>query len=318
MPVYYSLIAAVLPILIYLFLIWKFDKYDREPVWLVLQNFFWGAVGAVIFGYIGNSIFSFCTSLFIRDPKLLDITGTILGAPLIEEITKGAFFLITFSNRKFDNITDGIVYGAAIGLGFGMTENFLYFWTYGKDMETWLGLVVIRTLFSAVMHCTSTASLGAFLGYSKYNSIFTKLLLPPLGFALAVIIHFTWNLTVTFENTFVIGLVFMIVIILLLISAYIFSLKNERTIITEGIKDEVEKGLIPHSHLEFLLKPENKKYAPFDKKVSKAYKKCAVTLAFRKKQVQTASGRQKKFCINDIDILRYKIQSILEAHTDGN
>jgi len=317
MPVYYSILAAILPITFYLFLIWKFDKYDREPVNLVLQNFLWGAVGAVIFGYLGNSLFSFFASFVTKDEKLLDIMGTILGAPIIEEITKGAFFLITFSNKKFDNLTDGIVYGGAIGLGFGMTENFLYFWSFGKDIETWLGLVIIRTLFSAVMHCISTASLGAFLGYSKYNSFFVKLLLPPLGFALAVIIHFTWNLTVTFQNTMVIGMLFMVIIILLLISAYVFSLKNEWSIIKQGIIEESEAGLIPGEHVNFLLNPRKNTLPSLSKKLSKLYKNYAVTLAFRKKQVVTAAGRQKAFCLKDIENLRSNIHSILEAQS-GN
>jgi len=162
MPVFASALAAFLPIAFYLFFVWKFDRFDREPVGLYLKHFLWGAVGAILLALAGSFIFSFFLSFSIHDPGIRHRTETIIVAPFIEEITKGMFLLFTISNRKFDNITDGIVYGGAIGLGFGMTENFTYFLTYGKTFDNWLMLVLVRTSFTAVMHCVATASFGAF------------------------------------------------------------------------------------------------------------------------------------------------------------
>jgi len=51
----------------------------------------------------------------------------VLVAPLVEETTKGIYLFKTAKGFEIDNITDGLVYGGAIGLGFGMTENFFYF-----------------------------------------------------------------------------------------------------------------------------------------------------------------------------------------------
>ena len=106
--------------------------------------------------------------MFITNPQWAVV------APFVEEITKGAFLLFTIRSNKFDNITDGIVYGGAIGLGFGMTENFLYFILYGNTLVNWITIVIIRTLFSAVMHCVATATFGAFLAYSKYKKTLVK------------------------------------------------------------------------------------------------------------------------------------------------
>ncbi len=130
-----SALAAIIPMIIYLLVIWRFDRYDREPFGLVLQNYLWGALGAIFFAIIGSSIITSGLSILIHDQTQLNHAETIFVAPFVEEITKGIFLLITFSNKKFDNITDGIVYGGAIGLGFGMTENFLYFhsfWNYSS------------------------------------------------------------------------------------------------------------------------------------------------------------------------------------------
>lgn len=317
MSVYYSLAAAVFPMLFYLFLIWKFDRYDREPVPLVLRNFLWGAVGAVFFAYIGNSLFTFFVSILTKNKNLVDLSSTIFGAPVIEEITKGLFLLLTFSNKKFDNLTDGIVYGGAIGLGFGMTENFLYFLSYGNDLSAWLSLVIIRTLFSAVMHCVCTATFGAFLGYSKYRSIYVKILLPPLGLVLAMFIHFTWNLSVSFQTTYLMGIMFMIVIIAVLVSAFVFSLKNESKFIHEELQHEVKLGVIPEEHLDFLICKKQQLENLTDRKTKKNYRKNAITLAFRKNQLSTSSGAQKKFCMIEIEKLRYNIKSVLEPQ-NGN
>jgi len=173
-----SALAAIIPMGIYMFLIWWFDRYDREPFKMVLNNYLWGSLGAVVLTLIISGSFSKVFSFFILEPDQLRRVETIIIAPIVEEIIKGAFLLITVSSFKFDNMTDGIVYGGAIGLGFGMTENFFYFISFGQTVEQWLILVIIRTLFSAVMHCVSTATLGAFIGYAKFKKSFIKYSFP--------------------------------------------------------------------------------------------------------------------------------------------
>ena len=161
-----SAIAALVPMFVYLLLIWRLDQYDREPFILVIRNYLWGALGAIFFALVGSYILSFFVSIFVHNTERLIRIETLVIAPIVEETTKGIFLFLTISSRKFDNMTDGIVYGGAIGLGFGMTENFLYFIANAGSFTTWVSLVIIRTLFTAVMHCVSTATLGAFLGYA--------------------------------------------------------------------------------------------------------------------------------------------------------
>ena len=68
------------------------------------------------------------------------IAAVLMIAPIVEEIAKALFLLYIISKKDFDNITDGLVYGAAIGLGFGMSENIFYFVTYGTTVENWIFL----------------------------------------------------------------------------------------------------------------------------------------------------------------------------------
>ena len=122
--------------------------------------------------------------------------------PLIEEPSKAIVLLAVAMSRRFDNTTDGFVYGAATGLGFGMTENFLYFTSVGEtgDLAGWVGTIVVRTLYSALMHAAASSCVGAALGFAKYRGWSSRFTVPPLGLLIAMGIHFTWNGLLTLED----------------------------------------------------------------------------------------------------------------------
>ncbi len=306
-----SFFAAVLPMLFYLLLIWKFDSYDREPFGLVLQNYLWGAFGAIILTLAASTSLSTILSFLVEDSVVRGHAETILIAPFVEEITKGMFLFVTVSNKKFDNITDGIVYGGAIGLGFGMTENFLYFISYGTTLSNWILLVIIRTLFSAVMHCVATATFGAFLGYAKFTSGILKILLPLLGMSIAMFIHFAWNASVSFESTAMLGFVFMIFTVAIFIVVFSVSLMSERKIIFRELFEESEEGLIPFEHLPFLNSSRRNSFGWVDENIRKLYIRAAITLAFRKMQYKTSMGFNRSYYQKEVDYYRNYIQSLL-------
>lgn len=306
-----SALAAIIPMSIYLFLIWKFDRYDREPFKLVLINYLWGALGAIVLALIGSLIITLILSLFIKNPLQLTRFSSVVVAPIVEEITKGFFLLITVSNKKFDNITDGIVYGGAIGLGFGMTENFFYFITYANSVPSWIMLVIVRSLFSAVMHCVSTATLGAFFGYAKFKPTGQKLFFGFWGLMFAMGIHSIWNLSLSFEKMAPLGFLFMFISVIVFIITFSLSLKGERKIIYNELKEEADNGLIPRIHLEILSSPQREKTGWLDEKIRKIYIKSATTLAFRKMQSRNSSGLSKMYYLNDVDNYRNFISKLL-------
>jgi len=312
-----SALAAVIPMLIYLLIIWKFDRYDREPFGLVLQNYLWGALGAIFFAIIGSSIITFLLAFLIHDKAQLENAETIFVAPLVEEITKGIFLLITFSNKKFDNMTDGIVYGGAIGLGFGMTENFLYFVAFGTTPAAWLTIVTIRTLFSGVMHCVATASFGAFLGYAKFKNIFYKITFPIIGIFIAIFIHFAWNFSVSFKATTLLGFLFMIFTVIIFFIIFSVSVLSERKIIYNELLEEAMEGIIPLDHLEYLNSPKRNKLGWVDESIRKLYIRAATTLAFRKMELKNSSGSSKEFYKKDVEYYRSFIHNLLaKTHLD--
>jgi hypothetical protein len=240
----------------------------------------------------------------------MDLSGAIITAPLIEESTKGIFLVMMAFTKKFDGVVDGVVYGGAIGLGFGMTENFLYFISFGTDLQSWFMLVVIRTLFSAVMHCMSMATFGGFIGYAKFKPAIFKVILFPAGIFVAMFLHFTWNLTVSFGETTLIGMAFMVIYTFSIIALFQVALYLEGKTITRELHEESNNGVIPAEHMNFLpFVSRRNRHGWCSVGVNqKEYVRTAIELALRKYQFKNSKGASQKVYQRDVENLRYKIQ----------
>jgi len=300
MPIMYSFIAALIPAVGYSLFIWKMDKYDREPLSQIIIHFIWGALGATILSIIFSPILLFPFTLVSSNTKIINIS-TVLIAPGVEEFFKGLFLIYSINNKKFDNLTDGLVYGGAIGLGFGMTENFLYFITYGDTLNSWATLVVIRSGFSAVTHLLSTASFGAMLGLAKFSSV---------GFSLAIFIHAVWNFSVSFEFTYLFGFLFIIISLIVFLVIFNLSLRSEINLILAELTEESESGLIPLEHLTLIASKNifSKKW--IKNNIRNNYTKSLVSLAFRKAQLKNSTGKKKEYIENELMLLRSYIENI--------
>ncbi len=312
-----SLFAAIIPMVAYLIIIWRIDRYDREPFSLLIINYIYGAVGAILLAIIGSGLVTGLLSYIMNNEEMILRFQTIIVAPVVEETTKGFFLFLMIANKKFDNITDGIVYGGAIGLGFGMTENFFYFLFYSQSFSGWLTIVIIRTLFSGVMHCVSTGTLGAFLGYAKFKPKIVKITFPIAGLAIAMFIHFLWNLSVSLESTAILGFLFMIFTIAVFITVFSISVLGEKKIIFRELLPETESGLIPHSHLNILNSGKRNKLGWIDESIRKLYISAATTLAFRKMQARNSSGLSKNYYEQDIEHYRTFIRNLLSGIRPG-
>lgn len=309
--IFISALAAAIPMILYMIVLWRLDKYEREPFKYVFASFLWGAAGAIILASLASWILTEGAHLFIRSAAIDRLLGPLVFAPLIEESTKGLFLIFLVRSRVFDNITDGLVYGGAIGLGFGMTENFLYFITYGNSLGSWLLLVFVRTSFSAVMHCISTASLGTFLAVAKFGKGWTKASAPIIGFFIAVTIHFIWNFTVSFRITLLLGVLFIMFAVTAFITVFLMSVYNERRIILKELDEEVKANLLPEGHLSIVASRQRYEKGWIDEAVRKDYVKALIRLAFRKMQFRQTSGKEKEYYAAEIELYRSYIRDLL-------
>jgi len=122
-----------------------------------------------------------------------------ISAPIVEELAKALGLLLLFwlLRAEFDNMRDGFVYGALVGLGFTWFEAPLYV-TQGYaefGVAPWgMQLGWRYALFGFGGHAMFTGIFGAFLGFAmQTRRRWLKLLAPLLGLLLGIAAHFLNN-----------------------------------------------------------------------------------------------------------------------------
>lgn len=198
------LVVSVALLLVVVAAVWWIDRYDREPLHLVAFIFLWGASIAPVASVMASGALArFFGGSFMG--LGVDPIGVLFPGPFIEEIAKAVgLLLIVLLTNKFDNPTDGVVYGTAVGLGFAVTENLFY--AFGAisirgGIEGILMLVGGRTLLVAGIHALSSATFGGFLGYAVLSvKKAARLGWVSAGLVLAIALHTAWNMAVLYAG----------------------------------------------------------------------------------------------------------------------
>lgn len=252
--IFVSLVVAVAPMIAMVFFIWWLDRYDREPLKYVFGAYLWGGFGAVFLSIVGTEIGIKAFGEIIYNSGF-DFTAVVI-APFIEELMKGlvVFFLLRY--RQFDNVTDGLVYGAASGLGFGMTENFLYFIQLAGPNPgyDWLNLLFIRSIMTANMHCAASATFGAGISMLKDNGV-KGLRRVFVFYLMAVFLHGAWNYLVTSRVAAYWGLAVMLLFtyIVIIFIIFILEIRRERKQRESILLEEFDIGVLPLAYKKVLM-----------------------------------------------------------------
>lgn len=191
---------AVVQTLVLLLLIRFLDLYEHEPFSGVAAMALWGAIGATALSILGNRVVGDLLS-----PKIAVVFGAAISAPVVEELAKGialiaAFAATAWAHRKFGimrmgGVTDGIVYGAAVGIGFAFTEDIHYLLVVASQhgLDEGLALFLSRRDFfgtGALHHAIFTAAFGAGLGLATWGlKVGRRVIWAILGLALAITLH---------------------------------------------------------------------------------------------------------------------------------
>ncbi len=248
-----SLLATAIPALAYITIIWWLDRYEREPLWLLTVTFLWGAVPAIILALIAQIVLDYPFELL--GPGLVSSVGTYgITPPLTEETVKALAVLGIFLlyRREFDNVLDGIVYGALVGFGFSVTEDLFAFLgaLFTEGWGSWGMTVLLRVGLYALNHSFFTACTGAALGYARLSrETWKKVLVPLLGLGAAMAFHSLHNLGAVFaEQTACLSLVFATLVdwggVLVLLLIMLLTTRQERLWIVAQLREEVSRGVI--------------------------------------------------------------------------
>lgn len=256
----FGMSAATLLALPYLAVILWLDRNEPEPPWLLATAFAWGAVGATALSMLGNGIIGGCFVGLLGDGALARQATVSLSAPFVEELAKGIALLaiyVLFRNH-FDNVLDGIVYGALVGLGFAVFENFTYYMKPDQFAGTLVSIWMRGIVSAPGTHICFTAITGAFVGFFRVRREgVARWGLLVLGVMLAMFAHFCWNtLTMFFTRGSLLAdmtigvplaVVFLQVPFLSMVAVTAaLALRHERGIIETYLSSEVPPVLHPN------------------------------------------------------------------------
>jgi RsiW-degrading membrane proteinase PrsW (M82 family) len=301
--------VAFLPVPFYLALVLWMDRNEREPTWMIVMTFCWGACVAVFIALILNSI----GELVVADAfgkEVGELYGFSISAPVVEESAKGLVLFIIYrrARSEFNGVLDGIVYAAIVGLGFAATENVLY---YGRgimedlqdhrlfssdDIGVSLGTFIVRGVFSPFAHPLFTAMTGIGLGIaSRSTKPSTRFWAPVLGLLGAIFLHSLWNTSAIFGAVFVAVYLFVLVPLFVgLLFVIRGTLQRERRTIGQYLSYSVQQGDLTPGELHVLTDGRLRKLALREAKAiagkegrgrRRTYHQAAAELAFLRERI---------------------------------
>jgi RsiW-degrading membrane proteinase PrsW (M82 family) len=181
----------------------RLDRNHKEPWRLVLVAAAWGAIVATSLVVWGETIWESSAQHSLVPGPGLD-TSLAFMAGILEELAKGLAVLLLFlvMRDEFDDVVDGIVYGAAVGLGFNFLESISYMtnlysifnvegFGWAAAAIQWYGRQVLGLFFG---HATYTAFIGAGVGIARQlPNLRQKVFAIVGGFIVAIAAHFSWD-----------------------------------------------------------------------------------------------------------------------------
>ena len=193
-------------------------------------------------------------SPFIAEDLSLEaalVEGAVI-APVVEEVVKALvlWWLFTWKRHEFDGPLDGLIYGALIGFGFAMTENFFYFiGAFGEGgFVNLTAVIILRSVIFGLNHAFYTGLTGIGFGLARTSrSRLARFVWIAAGLSAAILVHSLHNLGTALSAITLAGFGLSLSIaaggLCLLVAAVILAWSHERSIIRTELADEVGSTL---------------------------------------------------------------------------
>jgi len=155
---------AVLPAIILAIVILIYDRFDKEPMKLLLKLFLFGAIAtlpSIVVGTVGEWLNVFGGSVLGAA-----FTAYIVVALPEEFFKRWAVMRNAFNHSAYNERLDGIVYCAFSALGFAALENLMYVLT---QYATNPSIVWTRAILSVPAHFMLGITMGYYLSLAKFS-----------------------------------------------------------------------------------------------------------------------------------------------------
>ena len=160
------ILAAVVPAIALLVIVYRADRLEPEPVGLVASLALAGVVSTLL-ASLAEQLGDVALSYFIPEGTLGYEIIMYFGIVAFAE--EGFKYLVlkkrSWNSPHFNCIFDGVVYAVSVSLGFALWENIGYVLSYG------LGAAVARALTAVPGHACFGVFMGAWYGFAKKRAL---------------------------------------------------------------------------------------------------------------------------------------------------
>ncbi|MCA9723963.1 MAG: intramembrane metalloprotease PrsW, partial [Kurthia sp.] len=132
------------------------NQMATEPRKTLLQSFIYGAILTFPIMFL---------QYVFKEEQVFQhiIVQDVFFTGVIEEFFKWIFLiLVIYHHVEFDDPYDGVLYGAAVSLGFATVENVIYLMSYGMDTA------FLRAILPVSSHALFGVVMGYYLGKAKF------------------------------------------------------------------------------------------------------------------------------------------------------
>lgn len=258
-----GLVVALVPFAIVLVAVRLVDRWEPEPLSLVILAVAWGAIAAVGFALLVDLMLS--NALGGGDSEARDVLRTVVQAPIVEELGKGIGLLLLFATarRAFDGPVDGVVYGALVGAGFAFTENIQYFAiSYIEGgAENLTTTFFVRGILSPFAHAMFTAVTGFALGLAARRGVGVGQAMGTwlIGLLGAIALHALWNGSAMFGDFFQLYIVLQVPLFVGFILGVLALRREEARLTRARLGDYAVAGWFTPQEVEMLATPAGRR-----------------------------------------------------------
>lgn len=175
---------ALLPVIVLMIYIYRQDKYEKEPIKLLLKVFFLGTLCAIPAIILESLLSAFAPGCDF--PVFNGLYNGFVVAGFSEELCKLLMLRkAIWKNKDFNEYFDGIVYAAFVSLGFAGLENVMYVFNQ-TDFYQAISTGAVRAVMSVPGHFLFAVVMGYYFALAKFQpehrsaNMFKALLYPAL------------------------------------------------------------------------------------------------------------------------------------------
>jgi protease PrsW len=266
-PAGIGLTLALLPIPALLAGVLYLDRLEPEPPGALVFVFAWGAAVAALIGLIGTLAGSqLLTTPALRSGGFAAASlAAVIGVAVLEETLKGVVLvgLLMLRPQEIDGISDGVVYGSMVGLGFALIENIYYYtqathFGFGGVATTFL----LRGVVSPVCQALFASMIGAGVAYAVTTRGRRGLWAVGAGWVAAVGLHALWNASLSGAVTrLALTYAVLAAIVVVLLIAVVMDRRRMAALIVRYLTDYQATGIVTRADISMLCSLPDRRQA---------------------------------------------------------